>query len=273
MTVPPKAPVNDAIIAALSSLVADSQATREPSHYDIESQIRRAGLTKGDPSTQGRPVGKAKRIRGVLEWGLDNNLTGAEAFSVYLLELVRGKGGFRSQSPNFVGQDVIDELREAYLHEGLQLTEEGRLIPQNLESLSGRQLTAALQGYVRRAQRGHLDAALLIGTSKDLMEATAAHVITEKYGSYSHQANFPTLLGQAFIAVGFAVPQTGNTSDPKARLQCGLYESACAVNALRNKQGTGHGKPWLPTVSDAEARTAIQVIGVVSELLIEAAGL
>jgi hypothetical protein len=268
-----KAPVNDAIIAALSSLVADSQSTREPSHYDIESQFKRAGLADGDPSTQGRPVGKAKRVRGVLEWGLANNIAGAEAFSILLLELVRGKGGFRLGSPNFIGEDAINELREAYRHEGLLLTEEGRLTSQNLEFLSGRNLTEALKSYVRRAQKGHSDAALLVGTSKDLMEATAAHVLTEKYGNYSHQDNFPTLLAQAFIAAGLAVPQKGSIPDAKQRLQCGLYESACAVNGLRNKQGTGHGKPWLSTVSDNEARSAIQLIDIVSELLLESAGL
>lgn len=268
-----KAPVNDAIITALSSLVADSQTTREPSHYDIESQFKRAGLADGDPSTQSRPVGKAKRVRGVLEWGLDNNIDGAETFAILLIELVRGKGGFRSSSSNFIGEDAITNLREAYRHEGLLLTEEGRLISQNLESLTGRPLTDALRSYVRRAQRGHSDAALLVGTSKDLMEATAAHVLTEKYGTYSHQSNFPTLLAQAFIATGMAVPQSGSTPDPKQKLQCSLYDSACAVNSLRNKQGTGHGRPWLPAVTDQEARSAIQLIGIVSELLLESAGL
>lgn len=268
-----KAPVNDAIITALSSLVTDSQSQREPSHYDIESQFKRVGLANGDPSTQGRPVGKAKRVRGVLEWGLANNIDGAETFAVLLIELVRGKGGFRSSSPNFIGVDAITNLREAYQHEGLLLTEEGRLILQNLESLSGRALTEALKSYVRRAQKGHSDAALLIGTSKDLMEATAAHVLTEKYGTYSHQDNFPTLLAQAFIATGLAVPQNGSNPDAKQRLQCGLYESACAVNSLRNKQGTGHGRPWASTITDCEARSAVQVIGIVSELLLISAGL
>ena len=52
------------------------------------------------------------------------------------------------------------------------------------------------------------DAALLVGTGKDLLEATAAHVISELFGHYPHQANFPTLLGQAFTALGLATPET-----------------------------------------------------------------
>ena len=60
-----------------------------------------------------------------------------------------------------------------------------------------------------------------------------------------------------------------NTSNPpQHRLQRALYEAACAVNTLRNKQGTGHGRPWLPSVTVEEARHATQVMGVVGDLLL-----
>jgi hypothetical protein len=49
-----------------------------------------------------------------------------------------------------------------------------------------------------------------------------------------------------------------------------LYEAGCAVNALRNKTGTGHGRPFVPSVSDDEARAAVQLIGIVSRLLLRA---
>jgi len=51
-------------------------------------------------------------------------------------------------------------------------------------------------------------------------------------------------------------------------MQRALYDAACAVNTLRNKEGTGHGRPWLPSVSPEEARHATQVMGVVGELLL-----
>jgi len=47
-----------------------------------------------------------------------------------------------------------------------------------------------------------------------------------------------------------------------------LYELGCAVNNLRNKQGTGHGRPFLPTVSDNEAKAAIESMGMISEFLL-----
>lgn len=54
--------------------------------------------------------------------------------------------------------------------------------------------------YLRRA------AALMTGTGKDLLEATAAHILVERNGSYP-QTNFPGLLGQAFVALGMTTPR------------------------------------------------------------------
>jgi hypothetical protein len=138
--------------------------------------------------------------------------------------------------------------------------------------LGGAQLTDALESYVRRARRGSEDAALLVGVGKDLLEATAAHVIHERFGHYPQQNNFPTLLGQAFVAVGMTTPQNPSTpgEPPQCRLQRAMYEAGCAVNSLRNKQGTGHGRPWLPTVSDGEARAAVQLMGIVAGFLLSA---
>src|SRR5688572_13106059 len=103
-----KAPINDAIIIAVARLVDDAQTdTREPSHSDIEFQITRAQLTAADPRRQGQVVGKAKRVRAVLSWALDNAPDQAEIFVAALIALLRGKGGFRKGSPNYVGDDAI----------------------------------------------------------------------------------------------------------------------------------------------------------------------
>jgi Abortive infection C-terminus len=266
-----KAPVNDAIMVAVARLVDDAQSgTREPSHSDIEFQINRAGLAPGDPKSQGQTVGKAKRVRAVLYWGLENLSDSAECFVAALVGLVRGKGGFRAGSPNFVGEEAILDAREAFRSEGYVLSAEGELFPSTLDNLSGVTMTTALETYVRRAQRGSEDGALLVGTGKDLLEATATHVITAKYGHYSHQDNFPTLLGQAFTALGLSTPQTAAQpgESPHRRVERSLYEAGCAVNALRNKTGTGHGRPFLPTLSDDEARAAVQLMGIISGLLL-----
>ncbi|MCA8972149.1 MAG: abortive infection family protein [Planctomycetes bacterium] len=264
------APLTDAIIVALSKLVDDAQADsyREPSHSEIQVQINRAGLSSADPNQQGQTLGKAKRVRAVLHWAIENDAKAGGKFVFSLLGHIRGCGGFRPDSPNYAGDAVIRGAVDAFSTEGFVLGVDGVLSRKVLEGLVGAELTEALEGYVRRAKKGVADAALLTGTSKDLLEATAAHVLVSRYGGYSSRNNFPTLLGQAFVALGMSVPNDAKDDTPINRLDRGLFEAACAINTLRNKQGTGHGRPWVPTVSDALARTAVETIGLVAERML-----
>ena len=79
------APLSDSIIVAVANLVDDAQKeTREPSHSDIEFQIRKAGLQDGDPKAQGQLVGKAKRVRGTLSWAFEHSPEAGEEFVVSL---------------------------------------------------------------------------------------------------------------------------------------------------------------------------------------------
>lgn len=268
----PRAPLSDTIVVALARLVDDSQASREPTHSDIDFQVRRVGLATADPRAQGQSVGKSKRVRAILSWSLENAPDRGEVFAAALIATVRGKGGFRSTSPNFAGEEAIVDLVEAFRAEGFVLSKDGELQQAALDTLTGEHLTAALAAYVRRARRGSEDAALLVGTSKDLLEATAAHIITERYGQYPQHANLPTLLGQAFTFLNLATPQVQPSPGeaPQRRLERALYEAGCAVNALRNKQGTGHGRPWLPNVTEVEARAAVQLIGIIASFLLDA---
>lgn len=266
------APVSDAIVTALAKLVDDAQgeSRRDPSHSDLEFLISRAGLRAGDPAAQGMTVGKAKRVRAVLSWGIESDYHAAERLVFALVAQVRGCGGFRIGSPNFVGGEQIRNLVEAFEVEGYALSATGELAPFVLDNLEGPQLSAALRAYIRRAKRGVVDAALVTGTAKDLLEAIAAHILVERYGDYRGQSDFPTLLGQAYAALGLPTPVDAPKPNegPQSRLARALFEGACAVNNLRNRQGTGHGRPWLPTVTDAEARTAVELMGVIGEFLL-----
>ncbi|MFW6311905.1 MAG: abortive infection family protein [Nanoarchaeota archaeon] len=265
------APLTDLIIYAVARLVNDAQVkTREPSHSDIEFQIKRVGLIDADPNKKGKPVGKAKRVRAVLSWALENNITAGEKLVSNLLSLLRSLGGFREASSNYVGKEEIENAKNAFKTEGYNLTSDGELRPFILDNLSTKEMKEALKAYIRRAKRGVEDAALLTGTSKDLLEAVAKFVISEKWGDKPKRVNFPTLLGQAFTALEIATPQNKvKPGEPaQKRLERSLYELGCAVNTLRNKEGIGHGRIFLPNVSEDEARLAIESIGIISEFLL-----
>lgn len=265
------APLTDAILVAVSQLVDDAQTDRrDPSHSDLEFHIKRCGLQQADPNAQGQTVGKAKRVRAVLNWALDAAPVDGGRFVVALMGVIRGHGGFRPESANYIGKHAIDNCVHAFDSEGYTLGIDGDLRPKVLDALSGASLTDALMAYIRRAKRGVEDAALLTGTGKDLMEAVAAHVVQTKFGAYSSQSNFPTLLGQAFVALNLATPQTPAQAGepPQRRIERAMYELACGVNQLRNKEGSGHGRPWLPTVTKEDARAAVEAMGLVSEYLL-----
>lgn len=172
-----------------------------------------------------------------------------------------------------MGDDPIANAIDAFAAAGFLLGSDGDLRPQILANLEGAATTAALRAYITRIRHGFMDSALVVGTGKDLLEATAGHVLVERYGSEPSQSiNFPTLLGQAFTVVGLATPQDPvKHGEPQFRmLERRLFDSALAVNALRNRQGSGHGHAFLPTISSDEARAAAEVMATVSELLLNA---
>jgi len=265
------APLTDAIIVAMAQLVDDAQSgRRDPSHDDLRFQISRAGLASGDPVSQGQAVGKAKRVRAVLGWALEHDEGAGARFIQFLLATVRAHGGFREGSQNFVGRNAIENAVAAFAVEGYELSSNGELRAALLDNLTGPALTDALEAYVRRAKKGASDAALVTGTGKDLLEAVAAHILQERVGSYSSAWGFPMLLGQAYIALSLTTPQHPIQAGEPAicKMQRALYELACAINSLRNREGTGHGRPWLPTVTEAEARTAVEAMGNIAEYLL-----
>jgi hypothetical protein len=268
----PLPPLTDGVAFALARAIDDAQldVKRDPSHSDLDFLVGKCKLTHFDPKASGSPVGKAKRVRTILTSAVENTPEEGARFVEQLVVVIRTAGGFRADSPNYIGAGSLTNLRDAFKSEGFELASDGELRPAVLDALEGVALTDALKAYVRRAQKGVEDAALLTGTSKDLLEATAAHVLREKWPTTAVPHQFPSLLGMAFTALNLKTPQTPTVQGepPQHRLQRGLYEAACAINTLRNKQGTGHGHPWLTTVSPEDARSAVQIMGTVAELLL-----
>src|SRR6266851_4253239 len=89
-------PLNDSLAFALARLVDDAQNNRrDPSHSDIDFCISQHKLIRGDPNSQGQTVGKAKRVRAVLSWGIENSFAEGRWFVAQLIAMVRSYGGFR----------------------------------------------------------------------------------------------------------------------------------------------------------------------------------
>lgn len=261
------------LATAVAGLVEAESAI---SHYDLDRLIAEAGLTATDPKRFSQAlVGKHKRIEGVLQAAAMNQSEAGGQLVIRLLETMQGCGDFAPTS-RLRGSAALSTAQEACRREGLRLSDDGTLMQLSLEGLSGAELTDALQVYVRRAQTGATDAALVTGTSKDLVEAVARHVLVMKVGDYQRSMDFAGTLYQAFLACDLPVPsgkalsavQHELSSDARVRMIECLYLLATAVNRLRNEEGTGHGRPFPANVSDEEAKVAVEAMGLVSELLL-----
>lgn len=269
-----------ALTDAIAQAVADLfDADRRPAHSDLDRLFERAGLSAGDPKRLHPElmIGKRKRVVAVLVHALDHDRGAGARLVVQLLAAVRGVGGFRPDSEDFVGEACVRNARGAFRERGFDLDTDGTLRPLFLDNLEGADLTEALRIYVRRARAGAGDAALVTGTGKDLLEASARHVLVQMTGNCDERMNIPMTLYHAFYAQDLATPpgdvidawEKNLDPDPRRRLAQTLYLVGLAVNKLRNSEGTGHGRPFLPAVTDLEAKIAIEAMGLVSEFVLE----
>lgn len=248
---------------------------RGPSHDELDRLLRRAGFditSVGARRVEGESVGKMKRLRDVFGFALDKAPEKGWQLVVTFVPALKAVGRFRVGTEDYVGDAIISAAREAFGSVGYELDAEGNLRPRLIEDLGSLEANAVLLTYVRRAQRGALDAALVTGTSKDLLEATARHVLLRQTAGYRPKDDFPTTLYGAFYALGLQpapllLPQLA--SNPHEALEQCLYLLANAVNRLRNKEGTGHGRPTSPELTDSEARLSIQAMGLISQLLLD----
>lgn len=246
-----------------------------PSHDELDRLLRRAGFDiakVGARRVDGELVGKMKRLRDVFGYALDSAPEMGWQLCLSFVPALKAAGRFRVGTADYVGDAIITAARDAFGSVGYELDSEGNLRPRLIQDLGSVQANAVLMTYVRRAQRGAGDAALVTGTSKDLLEATARHVLLRQVGDYRPKDDFPTTMFEAFYALGLQpapslLPQL--TSDPHAAVEQCLYLLANAVNRLRNSEGTGHGRPTPPSLTEREARMTIQAMGLISQFLLD----
>ena len=269
-------------LVELGSVLGDFfEAGAGPSHDELDRAFARSGLAAGDPAPGGRgrtgPIGKTKRVRHVLVFATDRDAAAGLRLAQDIVSLLRADGAFSQSLDAYAGPDKIDRLRQAFQRVGFLLDSNGALRPIVIDNLSGTELTDALRSYVDRINLNPDDAPLMIGTGKDLDEATARHVLEERVGGYTvggHAGSYPVTLASAFTALQLALPPTVNLdSDPHRQVQQCLFLLGVAVNRLRNEAGTGHGRPHAPRktnpLSAAEARLVARATALIAGALID----
>jgi hypothetical protein len=267
----------------LGSVIGDFfEAGSGPSHDQLDQAFARAGLNVGDPAPGGTtpagpPMGKTKRVRAVFVYATDHAPDAGLKLATQLVALLRANGMFSGALEGYAGAEKIQRLRESFERIGLELDGSGALRQKVIDNLSGTALTDALRSYVNRINLNPDDAALLVGTGKELDEATARHVLEQKVGTYpagGPGSNFPYTLTQAFTVLGLETPPAIQLHpDPHRAVQQCLLQLAIEVNRLRNDAGTGHGRPSGPRrtapLSPAEGRLVARATALVAGAMLD----
>lgn len=248
-----------------------------PSHDEISLLVRRSGFGEYDPGRPGdqQGPGKMKRVRTILIRAAGDRRRQVEPLIRAFVDSLRSHGSFDRSSADFPGEARFIALQNAFRAQGYDLARDGQLTRLSLDALEGVELTDALSAYADRSLRGSEDIALLVGTGKDLLEATAKHVIEVASGAPASSTHFDATLFQAFDRLGMATPPADLVGkldrDPRRMLEQALWLAAIAQKKLRNELGTGHGHASLPLASLDDARLSSQTAGLVSRMLLDRA--
>ena len=170
-----------------------------------------------------------------------------------LLSTLRTRGAVVEGTPQFDKANT-EVLRRALTHQGWSLTSDGHMTPIGAIDLEtgGRE---ALDDQIRRLRQNTDDPALLLGTAKELLESVAKFVLQElQVPTPSKNPGFGELWHLTRERLGILPKQVAGDVDGSKAIKAILdsaWKIVDQVNALRNLQGTGHGRT-LPAGVTAE---------------------
>lgn len=221
-----------------------------PSHTRLTNAFKAAGYSEFDsydPSTS--TPNKQTRVQNVLAGAIKRPEKARDLLEALLIDL-RIAGQFAENETQ--DSDVVSAAR-ALRRAGWELSTDGYLAPLgDIDLATGGRL--ALDEQINRLRRATDDPGLLIGSSKDLLEATAKFVLKEVGMEQPESANFGQLWYIARERLG-VLPESVTSETPGAKhiksILGGSWMIAEKVNELRNLQGAGHGRT-LPTGVTAE---------------------
>lgn len=223
---------------ALRLLMEDSWY---PSHTGLNDIFSRRGIDVPQVDERGESVNKARRLRAAFDAA---NAQGEGAVKWLVNEIVeemRFHNVFTDSNPGRL--ELIEKLRIALAPAGATLEADGRIQSKFMGPYivaGGRETVNRLQALLRRDD---LDPGSILGTSKDLLEATAKHLLRE-HDPDARPGDMLGIVSQAMRAAGLAT-RPSEIASPNAKAIAGLREqvvkTAAAVAPLRNKGGDGHG--------------------------------
>ena len=217
------------------------EKTWSPSHGGLDTIFGKLAINSPETDRQGSSINKVKRLRRAFDQADAHGEQAVVNLVKEIIEEMRFKGVFSSTDEQT--QELVSALRASLAQAGARLTDEGRLEPLTLGpaiEAGGRETVDRLQSRLRDPL---LDPGAILGTSKDLLEATAKHLLKE-HSPEVRAGDMPGVVGQAMRAAGLStIPGEIDSTNDKAvaALRQQVIKTAEAVTSTRNTGGDGHG--------------------------------
>jgi hypothetical protein len=262
-------PLSEEVAVALACFFSGGAG---PSHSQLDEVFHRAGASRFDPEREGdQPIGKEKRVRAVLSESATAADIDQTRLVTDLVARLRASGCFDSSSPSYAGVSAIEAAQRAFESAGWALGESGTLGPLVLLGLDSKRLRPAIDAQLERVRNAPQDAALLIGTAKELLEATSRYVLEELGQSARADASFDELVYLARDRLQIKPDQVEATDDASKMLRevyDALWKIGRAVNLLRDYEGTGHGRTRMASTPPEAARVIVQAAALLAQLML-----
>lgn len=235
--------LTDEVAAALAKFYHGGKG---PSHSTLTASFIHAGYSDSDPYDPGLGApNKEQRVLTVTRAAM-RHPDNARKLLEHLLVSIRIGGHLRQPDGELAPELLV--LQNALRRAGWRLSDEGLLSTLGVIDLTtgGR---PALDEQIDRLRRSTDDAGALLGSAKDMLEATAKFVLEELDLDISKSADFNYLWHLTRERLGL-LPSQADASTPGGEAIRKIMQSSWAiaeqVNVLRGLQGTGHGRT-LPT--------------------------
>lgn len=191
-----------------------------------------------------------------------------------LIDLLRSD---RERSSGWTTDDnMIEGLADALAPYGITLREEFRITtaPGSLVDTATLPEEAALREHADRLRLAIAqgDSALLLGSSKELLESTAK-IVLSRVGEMP-PASYPALITRA-LEILMLHPKSEPTQredeiNSVRKILGGVLQIAIEINSLRNERGTGHGRAEAPVnLTSRHGRLAAGAAHLVATLMFD----
>lgn len=245
---PMASPWTLSVVNALRTLM---ELSWYPSHDGLDDVFDSTGVTSPRVNERGEDMSKPKRLREALIQADARGKEHVERVAMAVVQEMQFRNVFSGPTNDSRVPEAVERVRSVLGSGGLILEADGtvtRGFSVSNVDLGDRETVERLLVKLRDP---NLDPGAVIGTAKDLLEATAKHLLHESDPD-AVPGDMPGSVSRAMAAIGLSKNPTdigGPDAKGIAKAHQLVAGTAEAVTLLRNRAGDGHGHIELTAAS------------------------